>query len=232
VVGGDIQVILTAIVLMENNFNLRKRKMNKNVIALAISLFVASNVWATSNNENGPHNTTVNTHVSNQSTNHNQNTNLNSIQNTNRNQNTNLNSIQSTNRNQNSVQNTISNQNDAKSFNSAAFNVSSDSNFVDVRQAPAIGMQLGSPTASCMNVVGVGGSGTGGAGLISFSIGVDWCKGFEMARQAYNHNMKNLAEDLICSVDEVKALNSVDCQGARDRAVVPTTTRATVPYTN
>jgi len=69
-----------------------------------------------------------------------------------------------------------------------------------------------------MNVLGFGGSNASGGGLISFSVGVDWCKGFEMARQAKNHGLDTLAEDLICNVEEVKALNSRDCFGARKRA--------------
>lgn len=87
-----------------------------------------------------------------------------------------------------------------------------------VRQAPDMALMLGSPTSACMNVVGAGGSGAAGGGLISFSIGVDWCRSFEMARQARNHGMATLAEDLMCAVDEVKALNSRDCAGARRRA--------------
>ena len=87
-----------------------------------------------------------------------------------------------------------------------------------VRQAPDMALMLGSPTSACMNVVGAGGSGAAGGGLISFSIGVDWCRSFEMARQARNHGMTTLAEDLMCAVDEVKALNSRDCFGARKRA--------------
>jgi len=89
---------------------------------------------------------------------------------------------------------------------------------VTVRQAPDIGLQLGSPTSNCMNVLGFGGSNASGGGLVSFSVGVDWCKGFEMARQAKNHGLDILAEDLICNVEEVKVLNSPDCAGARDRA--------------
>lgn len=87
-----------------------------------------------------------------------------------------------------------------------------------VRQAPDMALMLGSPTSACMNVVGVGGSNAAGGGLVSFSIGVDWCRSFEMARQARNHGMWTLAEDLMCAVDEVKALNSRDCAGARQRA--------------
>ena len=87
-----------------------------------------------------------------------------------------------------------------------------------VRQAPDMALMLGSPTSACMNVVGVGGSNASGGGLVSFSIGVDWCRSFEMARQARNHGMSTLAEDLMCAVDEVKALNSPDCAGARQRA--------------
>ena len=89
---------------------------------------------------------------------------------------------------------------------------------VTVRQAPDIGLQLGSPTSNCMNVLGFGGSNASGGGLVSFSVGVEWCKGFEMARQAKNHGLDTLAEDLICNVEEVKAVNSPDCAGARDRA--------------
>lgn len=89
---------------------------------------------------------------------------------------------------------------------------------VTVRQAPDVSLQLGSPTSNCMNVLGFGGSNASGGGLISFSVGVDWCKGFEMARQAKNHGLDTLAEDLICAVEEVKALNSRDCFGARKRA--------------
>ena len=89
---------------------------------------------------------------------------------------------------------------------------------VTIRQAPDIGLQLGSPTSNCMNVLGFGGSNASGGGLVSFSVGVDWCKGFEMARQAKNHGLDILAEDLICNVEEVKVLNSPDCAGARDRA--------------
>lgn len=87
-----------------------------------------------------------------------------------------------------------------------------------VRQAPDMALMLGSPTSACMNVVGLGGSNASGGGLVSFSIGVDWCRSFEMARQARNHGMNTLAEDLMCAVDEVKALNSRDCFGARKRA--------------
>ncbi|MBK6556052.1 MAG: hypothetical protein IPG16_02180 [Comamonadaceae bacterium] len=87
-----------------------------------------------------------------------------------------------------------------------------------VRQAPDMALMLGSPTSACMNVVGVGGSNAAGGGLVSFSIGVDWCRSFEMARQARNHGMSTLAEDLMCAVEEVKALNSRDCAGARQRA--------------
>ncbi len=87
-----------------------------------------------------------------------------------------------------------------------------------VRQAPDMALMLGSPTSACMNVVGVGGSNASGGGLVSFSIGVDWCRSFEMARQARNHGMSTLAEDLMCAVEEVKALNSRDCAGARQRA--------------
>lgn len=87
-----------------------------------------------------------------------------------------------------------------------------------VRQAPDMALMLGSPTSACMNVVGVGGSNASGGGLVSFSIGVDWCRSFEMARQARNHGMSTLAEDLMCAVEEVKALNSRDCSGARQRA--------------
>ena len=83
---------------------------------------------------------------------------------------------------------------------------------------PDMALMLGSPTSACMNVVGVGGSNASGGGLVSFSIGVDWCRSFEMARQARNHGMATLAEDLMCAVDEVKALNSRDCAGARQRA--------------
>jgi len=89
---------------------------------------------------------------------------------------------------------------------------------VTIRQAPDIGLQLGSPTSNCMNVLGFGGSNASGGGLVSFSVGVEWCKGFEMARQAKNHGLDTLAEDLICNVEEVKVLNSPDCAGARDRA--------------
>ena len=39
-----------------------------------------------------------------------------------------------------------------------------------------------------------------------------------MARQARNHGLNTLAEDLMCAVDEVKALHSRDCFGARKRA--------------
>lgn len=87
-----------------------------------------------------------------------------------------------------------------------------------VRQAPDMALMLGSPTSACMNVVGVGGSNAIGGGLVSFSIGVDWCRSFEMARQARNHGMSTLAEDLMCAVEEVKSLNSRDCAGARQRA--------------
>jgi hypothetical protein len=87
-----------------------------------------------------------------------------------------------------------------------------------VRQAPDMALLAGSPTATCMNVIGLGGSGSAGGGLLSFSVGVEWCKAFEMARQARNHGLNTLAEDLMCNVEEVKALNSRDCYGARKRA--------------
>ena len=89
---------------------------------------------------------------------------------------------------------------------------------VTVRQAPAIAHQLGSPTANCLNVIGAGGSGSAGAGLLSFGYNVDWCMKAELSRQARNHGMEKTADDLFCNIEEVKALNTPECAESRERA--------------
>ncbi len=89
---------------------------------------------------------------------------------------------------------------------------------VTVRQAPAIGFQLGSPTANCLNVIGAGGSGSAGAGLISFGYNVNWCVKAELSRQARNHGMEKTADDLFCNIEEVKVLNTPECAESRERA--------------
>lgn len=87
-----------------------------------------------------------------------------------------------------------------------------------IRQAPAIGFQLGSPTANCLNIIGGGGSAASGGGLISFGFNVDWCKRAELSRQARNHGMEKTADDLFCSIEEVKELNTPECAESRKRA--------------